>query len=137
MSAGEQGQSADNPYPVRTVAMLVKGWIDKLGTVWVEGQIAQLTLRPNSSTAFITLRDPAADMSLSVTCPRDLVLNAPVKLSEGTRVIMLGKAELLRRPRDILVAGQPNPRGRVSASCWRVSSDCASCWTPKACSIRG
>ena len=71
--------------------MLVKGWIDKLGTVWVEGQIAQLTLRPNSSTAFITLRDPAADMSLSVTCPRDLVLNAPVKLSEGTRVIMLGR----------------------------------------------
>ena len=28
--------------PVRTVAMMVKDWIDKLGTVWVEGQIAQL-----------------------------------------------------------------------------------------------
>ena len=92
--------------------MMVKDWIEKLGTVWVEGQIAQLSLRPNTSTAFITLRDPAADMSLSVTCPRDLVMNAPVKLSEGTQVIMLGQAELLRRPWHVLVAGQPDSRGR-------------------------
>ncbi len=91
MTADERGQSAENPYPVRTVAMMVKDWIDKLGTVWVEGEVAQLSMRPNTSTAFITLRDPAADMSLSVTCPRDLVMNAPVKLTEGTRVIMLGR----------------------------------------------
>ena len=91
MTADERGQSADNPYPVRTVAMMVKDWIEKLGTVWIEGEVAQLSMRPNTSTAFITLRDPAADMSLSVTCPRDLVMNAPVKLSEGTRVIMLGR----------------------------------------------
>ena len=91
MTAEALGQSPDSPYPVRSVAMMVKGWIDKLGTVWVEGQIAQLNVRPNSSTAYITLRDPAADMSLSVTCPRDLVLNAPVTLSEGTRVVMLGR----------------------------------------------
>lgn len=71
--------------------MMVKDWIDKLGTVWVEGQIAQLNVRPNSSTAYITLRDPAADMSLQITCPRDLVFNAPVKLAEGTQVIMHGR----------------------------------------------
>ncbi|QZT61763.1 exodeoxyribonuclease VII large subunit [Mycolicibacterium austroafricanum] len=86
-----QGHSADNPFPVRGVAIRVAGWIDKLGAVWVEGQIAQLTLRPNSNTAFITLRDPAADMSLSLTCPRDLVVNAPVKMTDGTQVIVYGK----------------------------------------------
>jgi exodeoxyribonuclease VII large subunit len=91
VTADERGQSAENPYPVRTVAMMVKDWIEKLGTVWVEGEVAQLSMKPNTSTAFITLRDPAADMSLSVTCPRDLVRNAPVKLTEGTRVIMLGR----------------------------------------------
>ena len=85
------GQSPENPFPVRGVAIRVAGWIDKLGAVWVEGQIAQLTLRPNSSTAFITLRDPAADMSLSLTCPRDLVTNAPVKMTDGTQVIVYGK----------------------------------------------
>jgi exodeoxyribonuclease VII large subunit len=86
-----QGKSPDNPWPVRTVAMMIKDWIDKLGTVWVEGQIAQLNVRPNSSTAYITLRDPAADMSLQITCPRELVHNAPVKLAEGTQVIMHGR----------------------------------------------
>jgi exodeoxyribonuclease VII large subunit len=91
MTDDERGQSAENPFPVRTVAMKVKDWIEKLGTVWIEGEVAQLSMRPNTSTAFITLRDPAADMSLSVTCPRDLVMNAPVKLTEGTRVIMLGR----------------------------------------------
>ena len=91
MTEPAQGKSADNPWPVRSVAMMVKDWIDKLGTVWVEGQIAQLNVRPNSSTAYITLRDPAADMSLQITCPRDLVFNAPVKLAEGTQVIMHGR----------------------------------------------
>lgn len=91
MNATATGQSADNPYPVRGVAVRVAGWIDRLGPVWVEGQIAQLTLRPNSNTAFITLRDPAADMSLSLTCPRDLVVNAPVKMTDGTQVIVYGK----------------------------------------------
>jgi exodeoxyribonuclease VII large subunit len=91
MSDAGQGQSPDNPYPVRSVSMKIKDWIERLGTVWVEGQVAQLSTRPNSGTAYITLRDPSVDMSLSITCPRELVLNAPVKLTEGTRVVMLGR----------------------------------------------
>ncbi|GLP74071.1 exodeoxyribonuclease 7 large subunit [Mycobacterium antarcticum] len=91
MTEPAQGKSPDNPWPVRSVAMMVKDWIDRLGTVWVEGQIAQMNVRPNSATAYITLRDPAADMSLQITCPRDLVHNAPVKLAEGTQVIMHGR----------------------------------------------
>lgn len=83
--------SAENPFPVRAVAIRVAGWIDKLGTVWVEGQLAQITMRPNSNTVFMVLRDPAADMSLTVTCSRDLVLAAPVKLTEGTQVVVCGK----------------------------------------------
>jgi exodeoxyribonuclease VII large subunit len=69
----------------------VAGWIDKLGTVWVEGQLTQLNVRPDSKTVFMVLRDPAADMSLTLTCPRDLVRNAPVKLAEGTQVVVCGK----------------------------------------------
>ncbi|GAA2533922.1 exodeoxyribonuclease VII large subunit [Mycolicibacterium diernhoferi] len=89
----EPGQSPENPWPVRAVATRVAKWIDRLGTVWVEGQIAQLNVRPGSSTAFLVLRDPAADMSLSLTCPRDLVVNAPVRLAEGVQVIVFGKPQ--------------------------------------------
>jgi exodeoxyribonuclease VII large subunit len=89
VSEPEQGKSPDNPWPVRAVATRVAKWIDRLGMVWVEGQIAQMNVRP--TVAFIVLRDPAADMSLSVVCPRDLVVNAPVKLAEGVQVVMHGK----------------------------------------------
>jgi exodeoxyribonuclease VII large subunit len=86
-----QPSSAENPWPVRAVAIRVAGWIDKLGTVWVEGQLTQLNIRPDAKTVFMVLRDPAADMSLTLTCPRDLVRNAPVKLAEGTQVVVCGK----------------------------------------------
>ncbi len=62
-----------------------------MGTVWVEGQLAQINVRPGAKTVFMVLRDPAADMSLTVTAPRDLVERAPVKLSEGIQVVVCGK----------------------------------------------
>ncbi len=90
-AANSEANSAENPFPVRAVAIRVAGWIDRLGTVWVEGQLAQINIRADSKTVFMVLRDPAADMSLTVTCPRDLVLGAPVKLAEGTQVVVCGK----------------------------------------------
>jgi exodeoxyribonuclease VII large subunit len=83
--------SAENPWPVRAVATRVAKWIDRLGIVWVEGQLTEINVRPDSKTVFMVLRDPAADMSLTVTCPRDLVHNAPVALTEGTQVVVCGK----------------------------------------------
>ena len=71
--------------------MSVQNWIDRLGTLWVEGEITQINVRTGTRTAFLTLRDPAADMSLSVTCSPALLQNSPVRLTEGARVIMFGK----------------------------------------------
>ena len=45
-----------NPAPV---ANAVTQWIDRLGSVWVEGQIAQVSRRPGVNTVFMTLRDTA------------------------------------------------------------------------------
>ncbi|MDT5150985.1 MAG: exodeoxyribonuclease large subunit [Mycobacterium sp.] len=95
MTEPEQGKSPDNPWPVRAVATRVAKYIDRLGMVWIEGQLTELKLR--QSTAWMVLRDPAADMSLSVSCPRDLVINAPVPLAEGTQVIMLGRPQFYTR----------------------------------------
>ncbi|WP_428341003.1 exodeoxyribonuclease VII large subunit [Mycobacterium sp.] len=89
--APRSANSADNPFPVRAVATRIAAWIDKLGTVWVEGQLTQINIRPGARTVFMVLRDPAADMSLSVTAPRTLVDNAPVKLVEGVQVVVCGK----------------------------------------------
>lgn len=91
MTAPAPGESAENPFPVRAVAIRVKGWIDRLGSVWVEGQLTQINLRPGVRTVFMVLRDPAADISLTVTCSPEMVASAPVKLTEGTQVVVCGK----------------------------------------------
>jgi exodeoxyribonuclease VII large subunit len=95
VTEAEQGKSPDNPWPVRAVATRLAKYIDRLGMVWIEGQLTELKLR--QSTAWMVLRDPAADMSLSVSCPSHLVGNAPVPLSEGTQVIMLCKPQFYTR----------------------------------------
>lgn len=91
MTAPTAGNSPENPFPVRAVATRVAGWIDRLGSVWVEGQLTQINLRPGAKTVFMVLRDPAADMSLTVTCPPGLIARAPVELTEGTQVVVCGK----------------------------------------------
>ncbi|HEU0191785.1 MAG TPA: exodeoxyribonuclease VII large subunit [Mycobacterium sp.] len=83
--------SAEHPWPVRSVATRVKSWIDRLGPVWVEGQLTQVNLRNASTMAFMVLRDPAADMSLNLTCLREVIANAKVELVEGTQVVVRGK----------------------------------------------
>ncbi|WP_435832024.1 exodeoxyribonuclease VII large subunit [Nocardia rhamnosiphila] len=83
--------SAEQPWPVRSVSMKVAQWIDRLGSIWVEGQLTQINLRPGTRTAFLVLRDPAADMSLSVTCDPALLRASPVPLQEGSRVVVYGK----------------------------------------------
>lgn len=83
--------SADHPWPVRSVALKVAQWIDRLGSIWVEGQITQINARPGTRTAFLVLRDSAADMSLSLTCSPRLLEESPVPLTEGSRVVVFGK----------------------------------------------
>ncbi len=71
--------------------MKVAGWIDRLGSVWVEGELTQINARPGTRTAFLVLRDPSADMSLSVTCSPQLLDRSPIPPTEGARVILYGK----------------------------------------------
>ena len=81
----------EQPWPVRVVSDQIAAWIHRLGTVWVEGQITQLSLRPGTRTAFLTLRDPSVDNSLTLTCPPKLISESPVPVTEGSRVIVQGR----------------------------------------------
>jgi exodeoxyribonuclease VII large subunit len=82
--------SAESPVPVRVVAIRIGEWISRLGEIWVDGQIAQLTRRPGVATQFVTLRDPDANISLSVTCPRGVL---PDTVVEGSRVVLRARPD--------------------------------------------
>jgi len=104
--------SAEKPVPVRTVARLIGQWISRLGKVWVEGQITQISRRPGQPTVFITLRDPDADVSLQVTCRAQLLDSAAVPIGEGQRVVMYARPEFfVPRGQLSLVAEQIRPLG--------------------------
>jgi exodeoxyribonuclease VII large subunit len=92
-SSPPAGSSADEPWPVRVVSQKINAWIGKLGWVWVDGQVAQLSRRPGASTVFLTLRDPSADLSLTVTASRDVLDAGAPELAEGARIIVHAKPE--------------------------------------------
>src|SRR4051794_4739368 len=85
--------TAESPLPVRTVALAIGGWVGRLGRVWVEGQITQLTRRPGQATCFLVLRDTAAEMSLQVAAPRALIDSLDPPLAEDGRVIVWAQLE--------------------------------------------
>jgi exodeoxyribonuclease VII large subunit len=82
--------SPDAPVPVRVVAMKIREWIARLGEVWIDGQIAQVSRRPGMATSFLTLRDPDANVSLSVTCGRGVLDDA---IGEGSRVVVRARPD--------------------------------------------
>lgn len=83
--------SPEQPAHVRTVANALSGWINRLGWIWVEGQIAQLTRRPGTQTVFLTLRDTVAEVSVNVTCPRRVFDSIDPPVLEGARVVVHAK----------------------------------------------
>ncbi|WP_232677475.1 exodeoxyribonuclease VII large subunit [Nocardioides sp. R-C-SC26] len=104
--------SAEKPAPVRQIALAIGGWVDRLGAVWVEGQIAQLSRRPGINTVFLTLRDPVADISIPVTAPRALLDSLATPLVEGASVVLHAKPSfypnrgtLSLQARDIRMVG--------------------------------
>jgi exodeoxyribonuclease VII large subunit len=84
--------TAESPVPVRTVLRLAGEWVGRLGRIWVEGQIAELTRR--GGTAFLTLRDPVAAVSVRVICARAVLDAADPPLTEGARVVVWAKPDL-------------------------------------------
>jgi len=82
--------SPESPVPVRVVSQHIGAWVHRLGAVWVEGQVTQLSVRPGARVAFLTLRDPSAAVSLQVTCRAEVVTTMTPPLTEGARVVVHG-----------------------------------------------
>lgn len=74
--ADDMETSEEHPAPVRVISEAIGQYIGRLGPVWVEGEIAELTARPGTVMAFMRLKDPSVDMSISVSIPKALMKSA-------------------------------------------------------------
>ena len=81
--------SSESPAPVRVVSEAIKDYVDRLGPIWIEGEISELNER-SGGMAFMRLRDTSVDMSLSVMCYKN-VLAAVQPLPANARVIIHAK----------------------------------------------
>lgn len=94
MLEDEQQQSSESrvsseltPWSVSNFTSSLKDWITKLGNVWVEGQISQIS--PKKDVFFGELRDLVADKGFSIHSRRPDVLNTISELAAGDRVVAL------------------------------------------------
>ena len=83
--------SAESPWPVRLLSMRIAEYVEKMSVLWVEGQVVQLTRRPGQRTAYLTLRDPDVDMSLSVAIQVNALDAMAAPLTQGARVVLQAK----------------------------------------------
>ena len=81
--------SSESPAPVRAVTEAIKEYLDRLGPIWIEGEIAELNER-SGGMAFLRLRDSSVDMSLSVMCHKS-VLASVAPLPANARVVLYAK----------------------------------------------
>ncbi len=81
--------SLESPFQVKELNSQIEKWINRLGAVHVEGQVTQINKRPGNRTAFVTLRDPNAAASISVTCEPKLLGD----LKDGAHVVIFGRPQ--------------------------------------------
>ena len=81
--------SSESPAPVRVVSEAIKDYVDRLGPIWIEGEISELNER-SGMMAFMRLRDTSVDMSISVMCHKSVI--ATIKpLPDNARVVLYAK----------------------------------------------
>lgn len=86
---GSVPSTVETPWPVSVLAEKVKGYIEKLGTVWVEGEITQWGV--SGGNVYGKLKDPTADVTISFNVWSSVRGKIPDDLKQGDRVIALVK----------------------------------------------
>ena len=81
--------TVDAPWPVGLLSAKIKGWIDRLGTVWVEGEITQWGV--SGGNVYGKLKDLDADATVSFTVWSSVKAKLPADLKQGDRVVALVK----------------------------------------------
>ncbi len=98
--------TAEHPWPVRLLSMRIAEYVDKMSVLWVEGQVVQLTRRPGTRTAYLTLRDPDVDFSLSVAISVNALDAMLTPLTEGARVVVQAKPAFWTQRGSLLLDGR-------------------------------
>lgn len=85
--------SEQSPAPVRVISNLLHDYINRLSSIWIEGQVAQYRVRPGANVQFLTLRDTDAEFSLKIMVNSALIGAMDPPLVEGQQIIIYGRCD--------------------------------------------
>lgn len=81
----------DAPWPVATLSGKLRDYIERLGSVWIEGELTQWNV--SAGNAYGKLKDLTQDATVSITAWRSVRERLPQNLKQGDRVIALVKPD--------------------------------------------
>lgn len=81
----------ETPWPVGLMSQKIKEWIDRLGQIWVEGEITQWQVR--GGHIYGKLKDLQQDATVSFTVWRSVAQKLSSDFTQGDRVIALVKPD--------------------------------------------
>ena len=81
-------------YSVASFNHGVADWLQRLPTVWVEGEVTELRRNARWQSVFFTLKDPGDGACLGVTIARGRFDALRLDLADGERVHVFGRPEL-------------------------------------------
>jgi exodeoxyribonuclease VII large subunit len=81
-------------YSVRSFNKGLATWLNRLPTLWVEGEVTELRRQDRWASVFFTLKDPEEGACLAAQMPRGQFDALQLNLADGERVHVFGRAEL-------------------------------------------
>ena len=87
-------------YSVASFNQGVADWLQRLPTVWVEGEVTELRRNPRWQSVFFTLKDPHGGACLGVTIGRARFDALRLDLVDGERIHVFGRPELFEARGD-------------------------------------
>ena len=87
-------------YSVASFNRGVADWLQRLPTIWVEGEVTELRRNARWQSVFLTLKDPADGACLGVTIGRVRFDALRLDLVDGERVHIFGRPELFEARGD-------------------------------------
>jgi exodeoxyribonuclease VII large subunit len=87
-------------YSVASFNRGVADWLQRLPSVWVEGEVTELRRNARWQSVFFTLKDPTDGACLGVTIARSRFDALRLELANGERVHVFGRPELFEAKGD-------------------------------------
>src|SRR6478736_4808698 len=81
-------------YSVRAFNKGLATWLNRLPTLWVEGEVTELRRQDRWASVFFTLKDPEDGACLAAQMPRGQFDALRLELADGERVHVFGRPEL-------------------------------------------